>query len=104
MNQLGELIVERIERQASPDGSFGGNALETAFATNVLSHWSPASPIHLDALRFLIDVQREDGSWPARVICHADWVRGLAWGCAELTTGLCLEALGRFLARNGGPE
>jgi hypothetical protein len=62
-----------------------------AFALN----WHDES---LDRLtRSLLASQNADGSWSARAHYYGGYARARAWGSAELTTGFCVEALGRYL-------
>lgn len=45
----------------------------------------------------LLANQRSDGAWEARAQYYGGYARARAWGSAELTTGFCVEALGRYL-------
>jgi hypothetical protein len=90
---LGPKVVERIK-------SISCSALlplETAqllcaaFALN----WHDESLDHLTCS--LLASQNADGSWNARAHYYGGYARARAWGSAELTTGFCVEALGRYL-------
>lgn len=71
--------------------------LETAqlFCAAFALNWHDES---LDRLvGTLLASQNADGSWNARAHYYGGYARARAWGSAELTTGFCVEALGRYL-------
>jgi hypothetical protein len=90
-----DLVREKAQRV---DAS-GLTPLETALlASTVAILGGPL--VGLDAAAgALTAAQAEDGSWPARAFYYSGFNRDLAWGSAELTTGLCVEALSRSLRR-----
>ncbi len=100
-------LVERARRRRAGDGSFGSD-LQTAMALLTLLNCDHEGPADLaPALEALAGRQRRDGSWA----CEAFYAgppppdpRQAWFGSAELTTGLCLEALarGRSKLRRGG--
>jgi hypothetical protein len=87
-------IVDRIAAQQAPDGSFG-DPLVTGQAICTLLNFGVKEGGILDrAYRYLVDTQRPDGSWP-RVPMYGGPPTPDTFGSADLTTGVCLEALFR---------
>ncbi len=93
------LIVQRLEAWQLGDGSYGSNSLETALATKVLSHWAPQSGCLPRAFGYLCGQQLEDGAWPNRAFYYAGRIRFRTWGCPQMVTAFCLEALSDYLKR-----
>lgn len=85
--------VARIVGALKPDGSVGGNHLNSALAACALLYWRSPPPELERAVRFLLAEQREDGSWPRAALYYSGPKKLYAWGSEELTTGFCLEAL-----------
>lgn len=75
------------------------SALETALVACTLNLVAPASPQLLECIHTLLGTQEQDGGWLARVYYYDSFKCALCWGSKELTSGFCLEALGRFLRR-----
>jgi len=96
MAELRPLVLKNLRPLRAADGSYGGNCQDTALAANVLCFWEPDAPETFETLQHLLLTQREDGSWPAHAFYYGGWKRVRAWGSPELTTGFCLEALGRY--------
>ena len=92
-------IVQRILAQQRPDGSFGDELL-TGLAVCALLNLAER-PERLDqAVQYLISTQREDGSWK-RIPMYGGPPTPTTFGSADLTTGICLEALARFSSEAG---
>jgi hypothetical protein len=90
-----DLVTGRIARRQHPDGSFG-DALTTALAACSLLNYGLAGDAGLErAIRHIIAIQGQDGSWP-RVAFYHGGNRFYWWGSEELTTALCVEALVRY--------
>lgn len=90
--------VRRIVARARADGGIGDTELDTALAACALLAWG-AAPAELDrALAFLLRRQGEDGGWPATAMYYGGPKRYFGWGSEALTTGFCVEALGRRAA------
>jgi len=49
------------------------------------------------AIAYLVSTQREDGSWK-RIPMYGGPPTPTTFGSADLTTGICLEALARYAA------
>lgn len=90
---LGPMVVARLKafscRTVLPLET--AQLLCAAFALN-------GYDVSLDRLTgSLLTSQNVDGSWNARAHYYGGYARARAWGSAELTTGFCVEALGRYL-------
>jgi hypothetical protein len=74
-------------------GGQSASPLTAALAGSALLTLAPESHVAAAAVGRLLETQRSDGSWPREV-----FYRGPEefWGSDELTTGLCLEVLGRW--------
>jgi hypothetical protein len=88
--------VAGIIGAAKPDGAIGDNAADTALAVCALLSWGSTPPELERAVRFLLESQRADGSWPRTTLWYGGPQKHYGWGSEELTTGFCLEALLRY--------
>jgi hypothetical protein len=93
------LMLERILAQQQPDGSFGDELL-TGLAVCALLNLNENSDRVAKAVQYLISTQRDDGSWK-RVPMYGGPPTPTTFGSADLTTGICLEALARVSAGAG---
>ena len=91
-----EEVVARIVGAAKPDGSIGGNALETALAICALLYWRSTPPELDRAVESLLRGQGAAGDWPRVAAYFGGPKKFYGWGSEELTTGFCLEALLRY--------
>ena len=92
-------MLQRILSQQRPDGSFGDELL-TGLAVCALMNLEER-PERLDqAVQYLLSTQRDDGSWK-RIPMYGGPPTPTTFGSADLTTGICLEALARFSADAG---
>lgn len=98
LHPIKEPITERILSNARPDGRLGENVLDTALAANSLMNLGYNGEELTKAIDFLITSQRKTGEWERWVLYWGGPKQLLGWGSEELTTGFCLEALGRFKA------
>ena len=86
-------VIARIENSSQENGRFGRHALDTALCICALLNWKSSSSSLEPAIQFLLETQDAEGHWPrAPLYFGEDW----GWGCEELTTGFCLEALLRY--------
>ncbi len=97
-DDLRPVIVERVESSLVSKDAGDMNALQKALCAIVLAAWDPGSPRLTHVVEALLESQRADGSWPIAVFYYDG--RGskeimLRWGCEELVTAFCLEALAR---------
>jgi ectoine hydroxylase-related dioxygenase (phytanoyl-CoA dioxygenase family) len=93
------IMLERILAQQQPDGSFGDELL-TGLAVCALLNLNENSDRVAKAVQYLISTQRDDGSWK-RVPMYGGPPTPTTFGSADLTTGICLEALARVSAGAG---
>lgn len=103
--QLVSTINDRLASTAGPDGQIGDSALQTALAACTLLNYGVESALVPRAVEHLMATQRPDGSWPSAPYYYGGPKRNVSWGSAELTTGLCLEAIHRATshAQDGRP-
>lgn len=78
------------------DGSWG-NELETALATVSLSNIGYEGEQLDNAINQILDTQKQNGGWPISAFCTGRSLSLPYFGSEELTTGICLEALGKYL-------
>lgn len=95
-NDLKSEIVFRLNSKAHEDGRIGENILQTALAANTLINLGIASEQLQLAMDYILRNQKPDGSWESCPMYYGGPQRSTSWGSAELTTGLCVEALHRY--------
>jgi hypothetical protein len=95
---LGPAIVARLRAATLASGQIGDNALQTALAINTLLALGACGETAWlnGAVDHLLRTQAPNGSWPSAPYYFGGPKRAVSWGSAELTTGLCLEALARY--------
>lgn len=92
-----EPITHRILEKRRGDGSFNGNAHDTAHAINTLLDFEYHEEILDKAVEYLVKNQSCDGSWPRRIYYSGSYGNIIAgWGGEEMTTSLCIEAIHRY--------
>ncbi len=96
---LKSTLTERIAALRQPDGSFGDELL-TGMAICSLLNLGCVQPELGSAVEFLISAQRPDGSWK-RIPAYGGPPTPTTFGSADLTTGICLEALARYGVATG---
>ncbi len=92
----GAFCLARLAENIGPDGVIGENALHTALALNALRNFDLRPDFCAAAVGYLLRAQDDDGSWDSTVFYYGGPKRLALWGSAELTTGLCLEALQHY--------
>jgi hypothetical protein len=93
-------MVARLRAAADGAGKIGENELHTAMAVNTLLNLGAGGDepeLLAAAVAYLLATQSADGSWPSAPYYYGGPKRVVSWGSAELTTGLCLEALSRYV-------
>jgi hypothetical protein len=70
---------------------------EVALAACALLNLGHCIPALDEAVRRLAASQGEEGGWPAYALYYGGPNRVYGWGSEALTTGLCVEALSRFV-------
>ena len=88
------IMLERILATQQPDGSFGDELL-TGLAVCSLENLGAAPQTMTGAIAYLAATQHEDGSWK-RVPMYGGPPTPTTFGSADLTTGICVEALARY--------
>ncbi len=91
-------VVDRLRSARTDSGQIGESALQTALAINTLVNFGATEQEAdlIDTARdFLLCAQAADGSWSSAPYYYGGPKKSVSWGSAELTTGLCLEALAR---------
>ena len=98
LGAVGPAIVARLRAATLASGQIGDNALQTALAVNTLVDLGAGGEAAWlnGAVGYLLRTQAPDGSWPSAPYYFGGPKRAVSWGSAELTTGLCLEALARY--------
>jgi hypothetical protein len=86
----GDLILGRLGASAP------ASALDLALSLCVQLDWDVVPSE--DGIAALAGAQLESGGWPLAPFYKG---RNVRWGSEELTTGFCLEALSRWLGREG---
>ena len=81
-----EHVVARIEQRCREGEPL--DHLQTALAASALLTFEPASALAAELVDRIVETQRPDGGWDASLFYNA-------MGSEELTTGLCLDVLGR---------
>jgi hypothetical protein len=102
-----ETIVERIIESANGDGSIGSNVLDTALAVCTLLNFGISSPVLNSGIESILEKQSANGAWQRYAFYYGGPQYGgpdqyFGWGCEELTSGFCLEALLRWEHRLAG--
>ncbi len=90
------ILLERIHSQQLADGSFGDEVLTGQAVCSLLNLGVKAESL-ATAVAYLVKTQREDGSWK-RIPMYGGPPTPTTFGSADLTTGVCLEALARYTA------
>lgn len=92
-----EPITRRILEKSREDGSFNGNAHDTAHAVCTLLDFGVEGERVEKAVGYLVAHQSCDGSWPRKIYYSGSYGNIVAgWGGEEMTTSLCLEAIMRY--------
>lgn len=94
--EIREIALRRLRSVVCADGMLGNNVLHSALAIISLLNWRAPSEAVDRAVANLISTQQPDGSWPSEIYYYGGPKKVAHWGSAELTTGICLEALHRY--------
>jgi hypothetical protein len=79
-------------------------AAEVALAACALLNLGHRAAALDEAIQHLAATQGEDGAWPGYALYWGGPKRNYGWGSGALTTGLCVEALARFIAEPAAPR
>ncbi|MDB5011700.1 MAG: hypothetical protein JWR67_770 [Mucilaginibacter sp.] len=94
LEQIRQLIADRIMAKLIYDGSFGNSVLDSALAVCTLLNFN--LPVKKESIDFLLKEQSYNGSWKRRIFYYGGPKKTVGWGSEELTTAICLEALARY--------
>ncbi len=89
-------IIERILSTLKPDGRLGNSVLDTALGICSLFNLNYNDPQLEKSINFLISNQGDTGEWERWLFYYGGPKKLAGYGCEELTTAFCLEALSRF--------
>lgn len=87
-------LARVLAARAGDDGAIGTSALETALGAIALRNWGGAEDELAAARAHLAATQAPDGSWETAPMYYGGPLELRWWGSRELTTSLCLDALG----------
>ena len=93
------VMVQRILAQQQADGSFGDELL-TGLGVCALMNLGVSTDTLAKSIAYLVSTQQADGSWQ-RIPMYGGPPTPTTFGSADLTTGICLEALARYSAPAG---
>lgn len=96
LEPLRQPVIDRILAAAKSDGRLGDSVLDTALSVCTLLNLRHECPEMEKAVEFLIGAQRKNGEWERWLLYYGGPKLLQGWGSEEMTTGFCLEALGRF--------
>ena len=91
---LKEKIISNLEQKFEQEGY--DNPLDTALAACTFLNFGQITPTLQEAIGFLLAKQGTDGSWASSPFYFLGPKRIKSFGSLELTTGVCIEALGRY--------
>lgn len=98
LKSLRPILRDRILANLKADGSFFDSVLDTSLAIIALQNLGFYNDIPPLSVRFLLDSQKEEGSWDKWAIYFGKPDRTMGFGGKEITTGYALEALFRLKA------
>ncbi len=108
LNALKPILRSKILANLKEDGSFFDSVLDTALAIIALENLGYYDDIPTLSVRFLLDSQKNTGSWVKGTIYYGKPDRTAGFGGEEITTGYALEALFRlkesFFTKEKGSE
>jgi hypothetical protein len=97
-----EELIERILSCATAEGAIGSNSMDTAHSICALLDLEADVPQLDAAVDYLVREQKTDGGWSYFDYYFSGFLRTIAFGSEELTTGFCVQALSRFLSFRKG--
>lgn len=98
-----KIIYNRMLAQLKQDGCIGNTVLDTALSIcTILNLRLPVTELSA-SIQYLVNEQADDGSWKRIVFYYGGPSKQTSFGCEELTTAFCLEALSRFQQTNETP-
>jgi hypothetical protein len=108
LNSLKSILRDKILANLNEDGSFFTSVLDTSLAIIALENLGCFDDIPPLSVKFLLDSQKNTGSWDKWSIYYGNPDRTAAFGGEEITTGYALEALFRlkvgFFTKEKGSE
>jgi hypothetical protein len=95
LHSLKPILRDKILANLNENGSFFTSVLDTSLAIIALENLGYYDDIPTLSVRFLLDSQKNTGSWDKGVIYYGNPDRTASNGGEEITTGYALEALFR---------
>jgi hypothetical protein len=96
LNPLRNIIKTRILKNSNKNGSFYESALDTALAISTLYNAALAHAVPQNAIQYLLEQQKPDGSWAKWSIFYGNPNRMAGYGSDVLTTSHVIEALNLY--------
>ncbi len=96
LSPIVEPIIQRILAKVKPNGMLGETVLDTAWGICALTNLGYQGTVIDNAVSFLISQQTKTGSWDRWIAFYGGPKKLQGFGCEELTTAFCIEALAKY--------
>ena len=98
-----EKLTGYARHYLSGKSSVPSNAMDTALALCVMQNYHCSGQGLASYFEQLLSMQHSDGHWDRRVFYVGGPKMIFGWGSEELTTAICVEAIGRYIqGKQGG--
>lgn len=89
-------ITERIKENVKQNGQMFDGVLDTALAISTLHNMHCAHEIPELSIQYLIDSQKDNGSWDKWILFYGNPNKSCGYGSDALTTAHVVQALARY--------
>jgi hypothetical protein len=89
-------IIERIKENLKQNGQIFDSVLDTALAISALQNMHQTHEVPAVSIQYLIDSQKENGSWNKWVMFYGNPNKSCGYGSDALTTAHVVEALALY--------